>query len=565
MYEKRRVMVTDIATDPLWAECKELALPYGLRACWSEPIPASDGSVLGSFAMYFKETRSPTEHDLAIITTAAHLAGIAMERARIEEARGRSERAYRALLEAIPDVMFRMNRAGVYLDYHAPDTSRLAVPPEKFMGRSAREVLSPERAGQCMEAIDALFRTSEPQTYEYEVNRSNGTTTWWEVRVVLAGPLEAGEALFLLRDVTERRNAERRMRDSEQRLRLMVENTPLGVITWGTDFTVVGWNPGAERLFGYTEAEARGRHAGFIVPEAARQYVEALWHKLMSNKGGFRASNQNIRKDGELVHCEWYNSPLIGPAGKVLGVASLVEDVTDRRMAQQRQDLMMAELDHRVKNNLAAVISLAEQTGRRASGYREFLDTLMGRLRAMARMHSILAQSRWKGAELRTLVTQTLEAFGSGSVGKVSVQGPDAMLGARATQAMAMALNELATNAVKYGALSSPTGAVAVSWSVTPEPDSRRRLQLRWAESGGPPVTPPERRGFGTELIEGAIAYELRGKARMEFHPEGVVCEFDVVLLNEVDGPVSLGDEHRSPESPEVDPLGSPNPLTRPG
>ncbi len=466
---------------------------------------------------------------------AARMRGVVVditERKAAEEAREHSEAAYRALLEAIPDMMFRVDRTGVYRDYHAPDPSRLMVPPERFMGRAVRDVLPRERAEQCMAAVEKLFATGEPQVYEYSVRRPDGTDAWWEVRVVRA---RRDEALLLLRDVSERREAERRQRDSEQRLRLLVQSTPLGVISWNLDFTVSGWNPGAARLFGHSEAEAIGQHASFIVPESARGGVDSVWRELLANRGGFRATNQNVRKNGDLVYCDWYNAPLVDASGRVIGVASLVEDVTERRLAQQRTDFMMAELDHRVKNNLAAVISLAEQTGRGSTDYREFLDTFMGRIRAMARMHSVLARSRWQGAELRPLVTQTLEAFGSGSFGRASVSGPAAMLGPKTAQAIAMALNELATNAVKYGALSAAGGRVEVAWTIEPGPDEARRLKMRWQERGGPPVVPPARRGFGTELIEGAIAYELQGTAKLAFPPEGVECVIDVPLVSELE------------------------------
>ena len=543
MAEKRRVVVTDIATDPLWVAYREVALAHGLRACWSEPIIASDGTVLGSLAMYFKETRGPTARDIGVITTAAHLAGIAMERARTEQARERSEATNRALLAANPDMMFRMDRAGRYVGYHAPDPARLAAPPEKFMGRTMEEVLPAEWAAECRAHLEKLFATGEPQMYEYQAARPRGMGGWWEVRMVQG---MQGEALLLLRDVTDRVVAERRVRESEQRLRLLVESTPLGVVYWDTEFRVTGWNAAAEKMFGYSAEEASGKHAGFIIPEASRRYVNDILRELLSKTGGFRASNQNLKKDGTLVYCEWYNSPLVDQSGRVIGVASVVEDVTESRLTQQRQDFMMAELDHRVKNNLAAVISLAEQTGRGSTDYKQFLETFMGRVRAMSRMHSVLARSRWKGADLRTLVTQTLEAFGSGSAGKTSVVGESVMIGPRAAQAMAMALNELATNAMKYGALSNATGSVHVSWTMATQ-KAERQVSVRWEERGGPRVTPPERRGFGTQLIEGTIAYELRGTVRTEYAPSGVVCKMVVPLIEEI-GPIEeepgSGTEH---------------------
>ncbi len=545
MQEKRRVVVTEIETDPLWTPYKGLALEHGLRACWSEPIVAGDGSVLGSLAMYFKEARRPTERDIGVITTAAHLAGIAMERSRTEEARERSEATNRALLAANPDMMFRMDRAGRYVGYHAPDPTRLAVPPAEFMGRLMEDVLPTERARECRKHLEALFTTGASQMYEYEVQRSEGARGWWEVRMVQG---REGEVLLLLRDVTDRVRAERRVRESEERLRLLVENTPLGVVYWDPEFRVTEWNAAAKKMFGYSEEEARGKHATFIVPEPARRYVNDLLRGLMANTGGFRGSNQNVRKDGTLLYCEWYNCPLVDASGKVIGIASVVEDVTERKLTQQRQDFMMAELDHRVKNNLAAVISLAEQTGRGSTDYKEFLDKFMGRVRAMSRMHSVLARSRWQGADLRTLVTQTLEAFGSGSSGKTSVGGESVMLGPRAAQAMAMALNELATNATKYGALSTAAGTVSVVWTVAQE-GGERRLSMRWEERGGPAVSMPKRRGFGTQLIEGTIAYELRGTVRTEFPATGVVCTMVVPLVEEI-GPVAEEPERTPGLSP---------------
>jgi PAS domain S-box-containing protein len=530
MHEKRRVVAGNIATDPACAPFRGMALGHGMRACWSEPILASDGTVLGSLAMYFREPREPTERDLCVLTTAAHLAGIAMERARIEESRDRSEQTTRALLAAIPDFMFRVDRAGRYLDYHAPDPSRLLVPPERFMGRTVEEVLPPNLARQCREGLERLFQTGEAQWYEYESRREDGREVWWEVRMVLGKP---EEALLLVRDVTERKIAERRVLESEERLRLLVENTPLAVIYWDMEYRVTGWNRGAERIFGHTETEAIGKNYSFIVPEPARKYVDGVMRALGANRGGFRGTNQNVRKDGALVHCEWYNCPLVDHTGRVIGIASVAEDVTERRQAQQRQNLMMAELDHRVKNNLAAVLSLAEQTGRSSAGYREFLDNFMGRVRAMSRMHTALAGSRWQGADLRMLATQTLEAYASGSAGRASVEGPSVMLGARAAQSMAMALNELATNAVKYGALSAAGGRVALTWETTGDEAEGRTLRFRWIERGGPRVEKPSVMGFGSRLIEGVIGYELRGKVSLAFEPEGVVCDLEVPLKEE--------------------------------
>jgi PAS domain S-box-containing protein len=403
MHRRARVIVTDIQRNPLWEQFKGVAAKHNLHACWSEPIIASDGHVLGSLAMYYQEPRTPNARELRLISVAAGLASIAIERGRAEKA----------------------------------------------------------------------------------------------------------------------------LRDSQQRLSMLVRSTPLGVIFWDTSFRIAEWNHGAETIFGYSSDEAIGMPGSTLVPEEVKPYVDQIWKKLSSNSGGTRGTNANIRKDGRTIYCEWYNSPLIDPGGKLLGVASVVEDITDRRAAQERQSFMLSELDHRVKNNLAAIMSLAQQTGRTTSSNEEFQRTFAGRIRALARMHDVLSRSNWRGVRLRMLVAQTLEAFST--TNRSEIQGEDIMLPARVVQAVSMALNELATNAAKYGSLSTPLGGVHVSWTLEPTEFADavpgvHDLMLTWREHDGPPVETPTRRGFGTELIEGAVAFELHGRAKLEYYSGGLVC-----------------------------------------
>lgn len=452
------------------------------------------------------------------------------ERRVAEDRLRESERTNRALIAALPDLIFRMHRDGRYLTCHTNTPERLIVPPEQFLGRTPGDVLPKPLAEQCVHHLEQLFKTGEPQTYEYDIRREHRQRTRWEVRMTRSAD---DEALLLVRDVTIERDNERKLRQSEARLSMLVNSAPVGVISWNTDFTVSAWNPAAERIFGFTAQQAIGRHGSFIVPEASKQYVDELWRSLIQRTGGVRGSNENMRADGRVISCEWYNTPLVDGQGRVIGVASIVEDVTERRLAERRHDLILRELDHRVKNNLAAVISLAEQTGRSVSTYPEFSQRFVGRLNAMARMHSALARTRWKGAELRLVVSQTLEAFSPGESDRLVLEGPEVMVPPRAAQALTMALNELATNAAKYGALSGPEGRVSVRWSLMRPRADEPRVELQWVESDGPPVATAPPRGFGSELIEGAIAHELRGKVQLRFPPEGVMCEMSFPLRSE--------------------------------
>jgi len=189
-----------------------------------------------------------------------------------------------------------------------------------------------------------------------------------------------------------------------------------------------------------------------------------------------------------------------------------------------RQLMMTAELDHRVKNMLAVIQALVLRTGDGAQSLEEFSENLRGRIHAMTQTHRLLSESQWEGAELRAIVESELAAYRSGDGDNVEVGGPNVLLKPRAAAAVSMALHELATNAAKYGAFSTRRGHVEVVW----EREDDGRLGLRWTEAGGPPVVAPTRRGFGTRAIEQALGYELNGAVRLEFRPGGVSCEVAV-------------------------------------
>lgn len=203
------------------------------------------------------------------------------------------------------------------------------------------------------------------------------------------------------------------------------------------------------------------------------------------------------------------------------------EVAEERQRARERQDMLLAELDHRVKNTLANIQALVRHSSRAASSVMAFVGDLHGRLRAMAKAHSLLSRSRWEGAELRSLVEEELHPHlgGEGGVPRVSIAGPDIRLRPKAALAVSLALHELATNASKHGALSARTGRVVVAWRI-----AGPTLVLEWRESGGPVVVPPAHRGFGSLMLERSLAYEVGGRVRLDFLPDGVACLVEMPL-----------------------------------
>ncbi|WP_449410631.1 HWE histidine kinase domain-containing protein [Methylobacterium komagatae] len=218
-----------------------------------------------------------------------------------------------------------------------------------------------------------------------------------------------------------------------------------------------------------------------------------------------------------------------GAAGNPLSMAGVSIDITERKRGDEHRKLLAEELNHRVKNTMATLQSIVHQTLRTAATMDEARSTLDARIQSLSAAHDVLTRESWEGATLAEIVEGALQPFRSGTTSRFSADGPHVRLPPRLALAFVMALHELATNAVKYGALSNDTGRVMLTWAIVDgsKPD---RLWLRWEEVGGPPVTPPSRSGFGSRMIERALASELDGNAEIAYRPEGVVFTVEAPL-----------------------------------
>ncbi|MFD1913011.1 chemotaxis protein CheB [Halodurantibacterium flavum] len=343
----------------------------------------------------------------------------------------------------------------------------------------------------------------------------------------------AGGVVFSVFDVTtvaryaqdlERATAEARARLEEIEELYTVSPTAMALI--GSDLCYIRVNPHLAEIHGFTVEEHIGRHISDIVPELGEAAIRPVEKVLRTGEPILRQvvrGNTRAHPDSPRIwEVDWY--PL-RQGGKVSAVGMNVRDVTSHVDMQADLRRIMRELQHRVKNMLSNVIALVNRARRETGDPKVILETLDQRIRALAHTHNLLTAENWASTAIRDVLTpELLQIYGDE---RVILRGPDLRLNARGTLAVGMAIHELATNAAKYGAFSNSTGRVQVQWSRLDEGDGER-LILRWREKDGPRIAPPEREGFGTQLIRSLITGTMGGTMRMEWEPEGLEAVLDL-------------------------------------
>jgi PAS domain S-box-containing protein len=287
-------------------------------------------------------------------------------------------------------------------------------------------------------------------------------------------------------------------------------------------------------LTGYDREEVLGQSFDFLMarptdPEALAQAEVAF---AGSSESGFEISFR--RKGGGIFWAAVFISPVRDKAGNVVEHFASFVDLTEHKQEKDRLRFLLDELNHRTQNTLATVQAIAVQTLRGAAD-KEAVGAFEGRILALSKAHGLLGRKLWDAVSLRDVIDQILQPFGLNDrrVIRFSVEGDDVRLQPKAALTLAMVFHELATNAAKHGALSNGgDGKIDIAWQVEPTPHGRMRL--RWQESGGPPVTPPGRKGFGSRVIEGGLARELDGEVRLDYEPPGVVCQIIMPVSREV-------------------------------
>src|SRR6201987_5592422 len=390
------------------------------------------------------------------------------------------------------------------------------------VGRSSHALLQTKFPIDFAE-LRSQLRNGQSWLGELRHIRKDGGEVVVESRMQLFGDNTVLEAN---RDITARIEIERALRETDLRLRSLasiVESSNDAIVSKNLDGIVTSWNKAAERGFGYSAREAIGQPITLVIPADRRSEEREISTRIRRGERIDHFETIRRRKDGGLIAVSLTVSPVKDAGGRIVGASKIARDITEQKRIQQQISVLAREAEHRSKNilsNVQAIVNLSQSdTSEGLKG------AISGRIQAMSNVHSLFVETRWIGAEVSAIAKQQLAPYLDERDARVRMEGLETVLEPTTAQAVAVVLHELATNASKYGALSEAKGQIRLTWSRSED----GQLALRWTESGGPKVAAPERKGFGSRLIEGTISH-LGGKAHFDWRSEGLVCEIAVPM-----------------------------------
>ncbi|MBR1216225.1 HWE histidine kinase domain-containing protein [Bradyrhizobium sp. JYMT SZCCT0180] len=339
-------------------------------------------------------------------------------------------------------------------------------------------------------------------------------------------------------DISAQVAAETSLRESEALYRSALTAGRMG--TWQTDLVSKTrlWTQEGMALFGLNLADGRGHVGGdddeyWSALHPDDRHLMHKFHELADKQDSFTSEYRVVWPDGSILWLRGHGQVVARtPDGKAHRMVSIVADVTKRKATEDHIQFLMHELSHRSKNLLTVIQSIARRTARTVATMEEFESRFGRRLQGLAASHDVLVLNSWQGAPLAHLMRKHLEPFVDVQSSRLELSGPDIVVSAEAAQAIGLAIHELTTNAIKYGALSVPTGKVKVSWAFDGDEDAPRQLLLNWIEQGGPPVVPPSHKGFGHVVFEDMIERSLNGKVAVEFAASGLSWRVSIPAAN---------------------------------
>jgi PAS domain S-box-containing protein len=364
---------------------------------------------------------------------------------------------------------------------------------------------------------------------DYRIVRSGGEIRWIEARsfILYDSDGAAQRIVGANIDVTERKKAELALTERNVQLTLAAKIGLVGTYAYDTDTEIMQISEGYAAIHGFPERTAeiaRSACLATVHPDDIERVKLRRSEAFHEQRREYNIEYRIIRSSDEIRWVEtrcFISYDALGYPKRVVGVSI---DITDRKRAEEHQRVLIAELDHRVKNVLATVSAIAGQTLETSNSMSHFVAALDGRIQSMAAAHELLSSHRWRGMSMAELVRREFAAYVGNN--NTKIDGPEVMLSAEAGQAMGMVIHELVTNAAKYGALSTRSGRVSVRWYRML--NGSARLVLVWQETGGPRVQAPKKSGYGTGVVRDLMRYEFGGTVDLAFPPDGVRCRLEI-------------------------------------
>jgi PAS domain S-box-containing protein len=442
-----------------------------------------------------------------------------------------------ALLQALPTAVYTTDAAGRITYYNEAAAALWGCHPElgssKWCGswKMAWPDGRPMAHGECPMAV-ALKQKTPIAGAEAVAERPDGTRIPF---LAYPTPLfdESGEligGINTLVDISERKRSEH----ASSWLMAIVESSEEAIVSKDLDGIIKTWNAGAEILFGYKAEEIIGKSVTLMIPEDRRDEESRILAHIRRGERVEPYETIRRRRDGRHVDVSLSVSPIRSPDGRIIGASKIARDITERKQARAKQHLLVREMCHRIKNLFTLAGSVVTLNARSVATPRELAEAVRHRLVALARAHELTlpdltedeVEPEQKATTLAALVQTILEPYMAEDRNSIVIDGPELPINGSAVTGMALLMHEIATNAAKYGALSSPNGHVDASWSVVND-----ELLLTWRERGGPALSgPPESEGFGALLTKLTVTGQLGGTIAYDWFPEGLAVTLAVPL-----------------------------------
>ncbi|CDM62948.1 MULTISPECIES: PAS domain S-box protein [Rhizobium] len=445
------------------------------------------------------------------------------ERVKFETALRESEERFRAIFSQTAAGIGQSDLAGRFLLVNSRFCEIVGYTEAELLKMRVQDITFPKDLDDYVRSYRTMLETGQSFDIEKRYVRKDGSLVWVANSL---SPLRdkngaIRQSVAVVVDITERKRAQ----EVERRLAAIIASSDDAILGTDLNMRITSWNVGAEKLYGYSADEAIGHSVVLLVPDDRIEEEPAIIRQVSAGLKVDPYETKRRRKDGGLVDVLLSVSPIFDAYGRIVGASKIAHDISARKEAERLQTVLVGELNHRVKNVLATVMAIARQTLGREEANRAGVDAFEARLASMSKAHDLLTHGNWEQAELEAVVKQSLSPYQKDSF---SISGPSIHLAPRAVLSISLALHELATNAAKYGALSVPEGRVSIEWAL--EGDKPAKLRLRWQETGGPSVTQPARKGFGSRLIESLLAAELKGNVKITYDQAGVICEVDAAV-----------------------------------